>query len=138
MQLIKRIIAVTIASLFLTLNSSPAMADFETEELPNCVVYTHCVRVTWEVDDVEALFIKAVETVANTPRTKIVEQTDSYIHAEAKTRSRRYTDDLLLKALPEKRVIQVRSESRVGIGDMGVNKKRVDDLAERLSIIKTQ
>ena len=135
-QLIKRFIGVSLAFLLLILNASPALADSEKEELPMCVVVTHCVRVNWEVSNLEASFKEAVEAVANTPRTKIVEQTDSYIHAEAKTKSRRYTDDLLLKALPEKGVIQVRSESRVGIGDMGVNQKRVDDLAYRLSTIK--
>ncbi len=132
----QKIIFVAIALLFLFFNSSSALADSELDELPKCVVLTHCVRENWEVDDIEVLFPKAIEAVTKTPRTKIVEQTDSYIHAEAKTISRRYTDDLLLKALPEKGVIQVRSESRVGIGDMGVNKKRVDELAYRLSIIK--
>ncbi len=117
-------------------NSSSVLAYSESEELPKCVVVTHCVRVAWEFSDIEASFKEAVEAVANTPRTKIVEQTDSFIHAEAKTKSRRYTDDLLLKAFPEKGFIQVRSESRVGIGDMGVNKKRVDDLAYRLSPLK--
>ena len=53
-------------------------------------------------------------------------------HKEAKTKWRRYTDDLLLKAIPEEGIIQVRSESRVGIGDNGVNQKRVDDFAYRL------
>ena len=132
----KRIIVVSIAFFLFIFNGSPALAGSETEELPKCIVVTHCVRVDWEVSDIEVSFKKAVEAVANTPRTKIVEQTDSYIHAEAKTKSRRYTDDLLLKALPEKGLIQVRSESRVGIGDMGVNQKRVDDLAYRLSTIK--
>ena len=132
----KRIIVVSISLLLLVLNASTGLADSVTEELPKCVVVTHCVRVNWEVSDLEDAFKKAVETVANTPRTKIVEQTQFYIHAEAKTKSRRYTDDLLLKALPEKGVIQVRSESRVGIGDMGVNQKRVDDLAYRLSTIQ--
>ncbi len=136
MQLMKKIIVALLACLLLIFNGSPALADSETEELPKCVVVTHCVRVNWEVSDIEASFKKAVEAVANTPRTKIVEQTDSYIHAEAKTKSRRYTDDLLLKTLPEKGVIQIRSESRVGIGDMGVNQKRVDDLTYRLSTIK--
>ena len=37
-----------------------------------------------------------------------------------------------LKAIPEKGIIQVRSESRVGVGDNGVNQKRVDDFAYRL------
>ena len=129
----KRILAASIAFLLLVLNGNPALADSETEELPQCVVMTHCVRVNWEVSNVEASFKKAVDVVTSTPRTKIVEQTDSHIHAEAKTKSRGYTDDLLLKALPGKGVIQVRSESRVGIGDLGVNQKRVDDLAYRLS-----
>ncbi len=48
------------------------------------------------------------------------------------TLQRRYTDDLLLKAIPEKGIIQIRSESRVGIGDNGVNQKRVDAFAYRL------
>ncbi len=78
-------------------------------------------------------FKKAVTAVANTPRTKIIEQTNSYIHAEAKTKWRRYTDDLLILALPEKHLIQIRSESRVGTGDNGVNQKRVDELAYRLT-----
>ena len=44
-----------------------------------------------------------------------------------------YVDDLELKALPEKGVLQIRSESRVGIGDNGVNKKRIDNLAYLMS-----
>ena len=76
--------------------------------------------------------LKKIKIVSETERTKIVEKTDSYIHAEAKTKWRRYTDDLLIKTIPEKGIIQVRSESRVGIGDNGVNQKRVDDFAYRL------
>ncbi len=117
---------------------TPAFADTQQNELPECVVITHCVRENWESSDVENLFKKALEAVVNTPRTKIVEQTDSYIHAEAKTRWRRYTDDLLLKALPERGILQVRSESRVGVGDNGVNQKRLEDLAYRLMTDQTQ
>ena len=74
-----------------------------------------------------------MKAVTNTPRTKIVEQTPLFLHAEAKTKWIRYTDDLLVKGLPEKGVIQVRSESRVGVGDNGVNKRRVEELAYRLT-----
>ena len=107
-------------------------ADATTDELPECVVTTHCVREDFKVSDLENAFEKATKIVSETPRTKIVEQSDSYIHAEAKTKWRGYTDDLLLKAIPDKGVIQIRSESRVGIGDNGVNQKRVDDFAYRL------
>ncbi len=120
--------------LILGFNCTFALAESSASELPECVVVTHCVREDWEVgSDLEGSFKKVVEDVANTPRTKIVEQTDSYIHAEAKTKWRRYTDDLLLKALPDQGIIQVRSESRVGVGDNGVNKKRINELAYRLT-----
>ena len=107
-------------------------ANAITTSLPDCLVITHCVRQDFKVNDLENAFKKATKIVSETPRTKIVEKTDSFIHAEAKTKWRRYTDDLLLKAIPEKGIIQVRSESRVGVGDNGVNQKRVDDFAYRL------
>ena len=103
-----------------------------TNDLPACVVITHCVKKELQVNNVEDAFKKATKIVSNTARTKIVEKTDSYIHAEAKTKWRRYTDDLLVKAIPDKGIIQVRSESRVGIGDNGVNQKRIDDFVFRL------
>ena len=111
---------------------SPPKANAVTTDLPDCVVITHCVRKDFKVNDLGNAFRKATKIVSETKRTKIVEKTDSFIHAEAKTKWRRYTDDLLLKAIPEKGIIQVRSESRVGVGDNGVNQKRVDDFAYRL------
>jgi len=116
--------------LIFTINTNQLSAT--TNELPECIVITHCVRENFIVNDVENAFKKATKIVSESARTKIVERTNSYIHAEAKTKWRRYTDDLLLKAIPEKGIIQVRSESRVGIGDNGVNQKRVDDFAYRL------
>ena len=111
---------------------TPNQISANTNELPECVVITHCVRENFKVTDLEQAFKKATKIVSESPRTKIIEQTNSYIHAEAKTKWRRYTDDLIIKIIPEKGIIQVRSESRVGIGDNGVNKKRVDDFAYRL------
>ena len=119
-------------SILFVITVSPNKVIASTNDLPECIVITHCVRKDFKVDDLEDAFKKAVKIVSNTARTKIVEKTDSYIHAEAKTKWRRYTDDLLVKAIPEKGIIQVRSESRVGIGDNGVNQKRVDDFAYRL------
>ena len=119
-------------SILLIFSISPNKAKALTTELPDCVVITHCVKKNFKVNDLENAFKKATKIVSETARTKIVEKTDLFIHAEAKTKWRRYTDDLLLMAIPEKGIIQVRSESRVGIGDNGVNQKRVDDFAYRL------
>ena len=119
-------------SILLFFTIAPYKLTAITTELPECIVISHCVREDFKVDDLENAFKKAVKIVSSTPRTKIVEKTNSYIHAEAKTKWRRYTDDLLLKAIPEKNIIQVRSESRVGVGDNGVNRKRVDDFSYRM------
>ena len=110
----------------------PVQVFASTIELPECVVKTHCVKENFKVNNVEDAFQKTIKILSTTPRTKIVEQSNLYVHAEAKTKWRRYTDDFLLIAIPEKSVIQVRSESRIGIGDNGVNKKRVDNFAYRL------
>ena len=111
---------------------NPTQINAATNELPECIVITHCVKQNFKVDDLENAFIKATKIVQKTARTKIVEKDKLFIHAEAKTKWRRYTDDFLVKAIPEKGIIQVRSESRIGTGDNGVNQKRVDDFAYRL------
>ena len=129
--MINRFFTFLLSTLFVA-TSTPNKINATTNDLPHCIVITHCVREDFKVSDLENAFKKATKIVSETARTKIVEKTDSYIHAEAKTKWRRYTDDLLIKAIPEKGIIQVRSESRVGIGDNGVNQKRVDDLAYRL------
>ncbi len=126
-----RLITCLFLILFVVL-SNPNQVNAITKELPECVVITHCVREDFKVNDLENAFRKVAKIVSETARTKIVEQTSSYIHAEAKTKWRRYTDDLLIKAIPDKGIIQIRSESRVGIGDNGVNQKRVNDIAYRL------
>ena len=129
--MIKRFLIYFFSILFIA-TFSPHKVIAVANDLPDCVVITHCVKEEFKVDDLENAFKKAVKIVSNTARTKIIEETDSYIHAEAKTKWRRYTDDLLVKAIPEKGTLQVRSESRVGIGDNGVNQRRVDDFAYHL------
>jgi len=129
--MIKRVITSFLAILFVV-TIIPDKLNAMENDLPDCVVITHCVREDFKVRDLENAFQKATKIVSETARTKIVEKTDYYIHAEAKTKWRRYTDDLLLKAVPDKDIIQVRSESRVGVGDNGVNQKRVDDFGYRL------
>ena len=44
----------------------------------------------------------------------------------------KYVDDLEVSFVPESGKLLVRSESRVGEGDLGVNQKRVDLLKSKL------
>lgn len=136
--MISIIITNLLSLMLLMLNINPALALTSIEELPECIIKTHCVLEEWEVADLEKTFSRTLRVIENTPRTRIVEQSNTYIHAEAQTKWRHYTDDLLIKAIPERGVIQVRSESRVGIGDNGVNKKRVDELSYRVMTNQTE
>ena len=131
----KKFLPVLISLILVTIGGA-AIASEQSNELPKCVITTHCVRENWKVRNVEEAFEKAAQIIADTPRTRIIERSDSYLHAEAETRWMHYIDDLEIKVLPEKANLQVRSESRVGIGDNGVNKKRIDDLAYRMSTQK--
>tara|TARA_Y100001968_G_C19309386_1_gene693333 strand:+ start:222 stop:638 length:417 start_codon:yes stop_codon:yes gene_type:complete len=113
----------------------PVLAINESAELPKCIVITHCVRKNWETEDVKEGFEEALQIIKQTPRTKLIERNDDYVHFEATTKWMHYVDDLEIKAFPEKNLIQVRSESRVGIGDNGVNKKRVDKIRSQMKSI---
>ena len=61
----------------------------------------------------------------------IVKDEPEYLYAQCRTPLLRYVDDLELWADPLTGVIQVRSASRLGRKDFGVNRKRVDELRER-------
>ena len=59
-------------------------------------------------------------------RTTIVSEGDNYLYAEFRTRLLRYVDDV--EFFFDGRVVQVRSCSRLGRRDFGVNRKRVEEL----------
>ena len=44
----------------------------------------------------------------------------------------KYVDDLEVSLLPESNILLIRSESRVGESDLGVNQKRVDLLKSKM------
>lgn len=69
--------------------------------------------------------------VQATPRTSIIAQDGDYLHAEMTSRIFRFVDDLEILISFDNEVI-IRSASRVGRGDMGVNSARVEDLRVRL------
>lgn len=75
----------------------------------------------------------AREAVAGTERTEIVVEHEGYLHAESTSALMRYVDDLELHLRPDQGSIAVRSASRVGQGDMGVNRARVEALRARLA-----
>jgi uncharacterized protein (DUF1499 family) len=72
------------------------------------------------------------EAVKEIPRTEITRQTDIYLHAECRSAVFRFVDDLELELRAGEGIIAVRSASRKGYSDFGVNRRRVENLREVL------
>ena len=69
--------------------------------------------------------------VSELPRVTIVSATEDYLHAEVRSRLFRFVDDLELLVLDDHELV-VRSASRIGRSDLGVNGDRVEWLREAL------
>jgi uncharacterized protein (DUF1499 family) len=76
--------------------------------------------------------------ISSLPRTKIIIDNDRYVHVTFTSRLMRFVDDVEFLFDEPNKQIHVRSASRVGYSDLGVNRKRVEDLRklfyERLKI----
>ena len=71
--------------------------------------------------------------IESTPRTSIVEERADYLYAEFTSRLIGYVDDVEFYFPPNEPVIHVRSASRLGYSDFGVNRKRIEDIRAKLA-----
>ena len=67
-----------------------------------------------------------------TPGAMVVSQRPDYLYATFTSRLMKYTDDVEFWFDPAAGVVQVRSASRLGHGDMGANRKRIEALRQGL------
>jgi uncharacterized protein (DUF1499 family) len=76
-----------------------------------------------------AASLKALEAVLGTmPGVTIVEQRPDYLYAQAQTRWLKFVDDLEFWANPASGVVELRSASRLGREDFGVNRQRIEKI----------
>lgn len=75
------------------------------------------------LDETKARLVQIISTL---PRTRLVEEEPTYIHAECTSLIFRFTDDLEFAFDDIQKVIHIRSASRVGYSDLGANRKRVE------------
>ena len=109
------------------------LADCPTT--PNCVSTTaaterHRLEPLALEGDAAAAMAKLRRIVEQRPRIRIVDSTDNYLHAEATTLIWRYIDDLEIWIDADARLIHLRSASRTGYSDLGLNRRRVNALVE--------
>jgi len=74
-------------------------------------------------------------------RSKVVRVQDDYIAAEFTSKVFRFVDDVefyfpAMAANNSEMVVQVRSASRIGHSDLGVNRERVELIRDRLKVVQ--
>lgn len=77
--------------------------------------------------DAIAAVRKAVESM---PRTRVISSDSHYLYAEFRSRLLRYVDDVEFHF--DGKIIHVRSASRLGRRDFGVNRARIEEIRKLL------
>jgi len=140
-QQIFRLLAISVITmpLFSCSGTRPANLGIKDGRLSACPASPNCVSSD-AADDAHAVAPfqlvappeqgwRAVRNAVDAlPRTKIVTASDDYLHAECTSAVFGFVDDLELHLRPAEKLIAVRSASRLGYSDLGVNRKRVDGL----------
>lgn len=103
---------------------------------PNCVsTYasdkTHAAAPLSYTETKEEAKQRLIRVINSLPRTKIISDNGDYLDAEFTSQLWRFVDDVEFVFDDSARTIQFRSASRLGSGDMGVNRKRMETIREK-------
>jgi uncharacterized protein (DUF1499 family) len=85
--------------------------------------------------DANATLDRIASIIESMEGGKIVKKEPGYIYAQFTTRLMKYVDDVEFWYDPVAKVIQVRSASRLGSSDLGVNRKRIESIRQKLDSI---
>lgn len=133
-----------IASIFHFSGSRPTNLGVANGQLapcpntPNCVnsqtgTGNHAIAPLPANPDPATTLAQVRAVVEAQPRTAVIEATDNYLYAEFTSQLMGFVDDVEFYQAPDSDVLQVRSASRLGESDLGVNRDRVETLRQALS-----
>jgi uncharacterized protein (DUF1499 family) len=110
-------------------------------DIPNCVSSqappedeTHYVPPIRYRGSPEQMAARILELLRDLPRVRIVTEKADYIHAEFRTRLIGFVDDVEFYLPQDGGIVHLRSASRVGQADLGVNRRRYHRLVRQLEI----
>lgn len=103
----------------------------ECPETPNCVCSqsecaTHSIPPISFSGSTDHAWQRIRQAILSQPRTTVLVDDGSYLHAEVKSAIFRFVDDVEVHIDEDQHIIHIRSTSRVGFSDLGVNRKRVE------------
>ncbi|MHC4880131.1 MAG: DUF1499 domain-containing protein [Planctomycetota bacterium] len=103
-------------------------------ESPNCVS-TFASEVSQRMEPIDFhgtaddTLNRLRQVLAELPRAKIVTQRDDYLHVECSTALFHFVDDVEFLIDEDASVIHFHSASRAGHSDLGVNRRRMEQIA---------
>lgn len=86
----------------------------------------------------EQALVTVKTVIQSLPRTQIVTETQNYLYAEFKSALMGFVDDVEFYVDEGEKVIHVRSASRLGQSDLGVNRNRIEEIRTKLQELKSQ
>ncbi len=102
---------------------------------PNCVSSQagderHRIEPFATGGDPEAAFARLIEIVRRRPDATVIDSTGTYLRVELRTTF--FIDDAEFLLDRERRLIHLRSASRVGYSDLGLNRRRIEEIRRQL------
>lgn len=73
---------------------------------------------------------KIKNVITSFKRTKLITETENYLHFEFRTATFKFVDDVEFYLDDKEKLIHFRSAARLGWSDMGVNRKRMGKIRE--------
>ena len=110
---------------------------------PNCVSSqstdaSHKVEPLNYTSAPEVALTQLKQVISSLPKTNIVTETDSYIYAEFTSAMMGFVDDVEFYLDRDAQVFHVRSASRLGKSDLGVNRKRIETIRAQFQELQVQ
>lgn len=109
-------------------------------DTPNCVSsqedgshFIEPVKYSGTLEDARRTLLNILK---NMKRTDVVISEENYIHVESTSLIFRFVDDVEFYLDDSAKLIHVRSASRVGRSDLGVNRKRVEEIREKFQTMQ--
>lgn len=87
-------------------------------------------RYEGETDAARARLLNIVEGL---PNTTIISEQPNYVHIEFRSRLWRFIDDVEFYLPQDENVVHFRSASRLGYGDGGVNRARMEQIQQQFT-----
>jgi uncharacterized protein (DUF1499 family) len=83
--------------------------------------------------DTPAMMAKLKQVIQTMPRTNIIKETNNYLYIEFSSKLMGFVDDVEFYLDSDSKAIQVRSASRLGESDLGVNRLRIEEIRSKLA-----